>query len=149
STYDRDDDKLAQDITTTVGFLHLLKKVLRLRRGALYWRWIYKLRNKMSKEKRAAFKEAAGKIVTRKRTGTRHLRKTQEYPVAFAKAIATLHLEDVEKAKDPPGLTLNGIQKANLVCPGDWSEANLAELRDFLILEARNGTWKPIEGLPF
>ena len=53
--------------------------------------------------------------------------------MAFAKAIATLHLEDVEKvfciiptksrthmihyateAKDPPGLTLNGIQKANL-----------------------------------
>ena len=66
------------------------------------------------------------------RSGTRHLRKTQEYPAAFAKAIAVLHLEDVKKvlqipnplittlyllvqAKDPPGLTLDGILNANLV----------------------------------
>ena len=70
------------------------------------------------------------------RTGTKKLTKTQEYPRAFAKAVATLHLEDTENASvqqvksnrikgildynkrsevsHPPGLTLQGILNARL-----------------------------------
>ena len=71
------------------------------------------------------------------RTGNANLRQTQEYPSGFAKAIATLHLDDENTEKAPslyedcmrtnhvylgllttceaiPGITLQGILAAKL-----------------------------------
>ena len=72
------------------------------------------------------------------------------------------------EAPGSPGLCLEGIvnakleaspqttqtlkESANLFlaqeCPGDWAEANMSELREFLQFEASAGTWVPLEGLP-
>ncbi|CAE7680788.1 unnamed protein product [Symbiodinium necroappetens] len=120
-------------------------------------RWIMKLKNQMTRNKRRDFSAAAKKVVVRKKradgtttvTGTKKLTKTQEYPRAFAKAVATLHLEDTENVSHPPGLTLQGILNARLDCPGDWSEAKLTELREFLVAEANSGAWEPLQGMPF
>ena len=37
---------------------------------------------------------------------------------------------------------------ASEALPGDWSQANLGEVRSFLIGEAARGVWQPLRGLP-
>ena len=37
---------------------------------------------------------------------------------------------------------------ASKAAPGDWSQANLHEIRSFLIGEAARGAWQPLKGLP-
>ncbi|CAE7606159.1 unnamed protein product, partial [Symbiodinium sp. KB8] len=99
-------------------------------------RWIMKLKNRMTREKRVQFSGAAKKVVTRRkradgsyfvfvyqlRTGTKNLTQTV-YPEGFARAVAKLHLQDTQRASyrqseldvsHPPGLTLEGILKAQL-----------------------------------
>ncbi|CAE7349213.1 unnamed protein product [Symbiodinium sp. CCMP2592] len=85
-------------------------------------RWLMKLKNKMTRQKRAKFNSAAKKVVTRRKradgtvavTGTKHLTETQVYPEGFAKAVAKLHLQDTTRVSHPPGLTLEGILNAQL-----------------------------------
>ncbi|CAE7418622.1 unnamed protein product [Symbiodinium microadriaticum] len=112
-------------------------------------RWIMKLKNRMTRESRSKYQAAAKKVVVRKkrsdgttavwgaythieylsglgqsvyqlRTGTKHLTATQAYPEGFAKADS----------------------------PGNWTEAELDELQEFLVSEASKGSWKPLEGVP-
>ncbi|OLQ05892.1 hypothetical protein AK812_SmicGene10848 [Symbiodinium microadriaticum] len=103
-------------------------------------RWIMKLKNRMTRESRSKYQAAAKKVVVRKkrsdgttavwgaythieylsglgqsvyqlRTGTKHLTATQAYPEGFAKADS----------------------------PGNWTEAELDELQEFLVSEASKG----------
>ncbi|CAE7435554.1 unnamed protein product [Symbiodinium sp. KB8] len=134
SRYDIEIEKDAMDITTTPG------------------KPIPKLKNKLCAAQRDQFKDTSIKVVKRaKRTGiSPALRSTQEYPPGFAKVVADLQLESLHK-EDGDGLCLDMDAVSAAVkqeSPGLWIEAELDDVRNFLILEASRGSWTPLKDVP-
>jgi hypothetical protein len=114
--------------------------------------WLYNIKHKMTKEKKSRrtwrqvvkkAKSSTGKVTV---SATPLLKKSQAYPVRFAKKIAKLHCEYMETAPKT-GRKLKPADVEDF--KRNWRHANLTPITNFLKEEARAGRFTPSSGIPF
>jgi len=117
--------------------------------------FIGRLTKKLSKSRRQRLNLSSDGVVTRRArrgkvavTGSRLLKKTQEYPKKFCKKVLQLHVKSIEqnfnlihrKLDCGPRLLL---QKGKVTPPLAWQHADLEEIAEFLRGEQALGRYKP------